>query len=169
MVLLYLAYRKFESRNKVDELDLDEPLTKAEKAVLQELDGKEVDEEIYVDPPKPAEAPPAAEPEMDGDAVEDDGDIPTISEAVQKAAEEPSVLDEEFDLESLGIRDSGTDEVLESVDDLDDWEDIISDDDSAFDEKLAPDEFDLSDDDIDDMLDDSLMGEELPEDEPKKP
>ncbi|MFC3852860.1 VWA domain-containing protein [Salinispirillum marinum] len=169
LVLLYLAYRKFESRNQVDELDLDEPLTKAEKAVLQELDGKEVDEEIYVDPPKPAEAPPAAEPEMDGDAVEDDGDIPTISDAVQKAAEEPSVLDEEFDLESLGIRDSGTDEVLESVDDLDDWEDIISDDDSAFDEKLAPDEFDLSDDDIDDMLDDSLMGDELPEDEPKKP
>lgn len=168
LVLMYLAYRKFETRNKVDELDLDEPLSKAEKAVLQELDGKEVDEEIYVDPPK--EATPEAAPAMaDEAAAGDEEDIPTISDAVQKAAQEPSVLDEEFDLESLGIRDSGTNEVLESVDDLDDWEDIISDDDSAFDEKLAPDEFDLSDDDIDDMLDDSLLGDELPEDEPKKP
>lgn len=164
LILLYLVYRRFEGRNKLDDLDLDEPLSKAERAVLEEMDGKEVDEEVYVD--KPA---PAAQAE---DASEDD--IPTISDAVQNAQEddvenddEPSILDDEFDLESLGIKDAT--EAESGLDDLDDWEDIISDDDSAFDEKLAPDEFDLSDDDIDDMLDDSLLDDdELPEDDKNK-
>ncbi|WLD59537.1 VWA domain-containing protein [Salinispirillum sp. LH 10-3-1] len=164
LILLYLVYRRFEGRNKLDDLDLDEPLSKAERAVLEELDGKEVDEEVYVD--KPAAAPEA-------EAAEED-EIPTISDAVQNAEEdgavedeEPSILDDEFDLESLGIKDGASADT--GLDDLDDWEDIISDDDSAFDEKLAPDEFDLSDDDIDDMLDDSLLDDdELPEDDKNK-
>ncbi|MFY0665678.1 MAG: VWA domain-containing protein [Natronospirillum sp.] len=163
LILLYLVYRRFEGRNKLDDLDLDEPLSEAERAVLEEMDGKEIDEDVYIDKPAPA---------AEAEELPDDGDIPTISDAVQNAEDEaesddePSILDDEFDLESLGIKDSAAAE----LDDLDDWEDIISDDDSAFDEKLAPDEFDLSDDDIDDMLDDSLLeDDELPdEDGPKK-
>ncbi|MEX0584282.1 MAG: vWA domain-containing protein [Natronospirillum sp.] len=163
VLLLYLAYRLLNGRDPAD----DDHLTEKEKVALRDLENYLEDDDMAEDlmPVEPLDSP-------------DEQTIPTVDEALTN---DPSILDDDFDLESLGIGDNDEDDDLDVERQLDEEvplneqpapiadndeeltepdgaesEDMAANKKRAQDDPFAAEEFDLSDDEIDDMLDDSL-------------
>ncbi|MCH8550616.1 MAG: VWA domain-containing protein [Natronospirillum sp.] len=174
VLIFYALYRRFGGGRTGDDPRLHDQLSKAEQAMLAETDGKgSADEQLEKELQK-KEKTAAAKAE----------DIPTVSEPAGEE-DDISVLDEDFDLQSLGITsDDSLDDAAKEKDSEADWAEMEQAYDEADegekkpppapegssepdqvdpldqDDPFADDEFDLSDDEIDDMLDDTLVDED---------
>lgn len=156
VLLFYGLYRLLAGRQTM----VDSSLSAQEQAALRELETG-ADDDAMAEELAPAAPEPVA---ADAEAA------PTLDDALQE--DKASVLDDDFDLESLGIDMGDEDEDLEKLldgDPDDDMPDGGLDDDEADaeqkasgagDDAFTSDEFDLSEDEIDDMLDDSLSDED---------
>lgn len=164
VLVFYAIFRRFTS-NDMD-MDLDTSLSDAERAVLNDLEGKSSATDVLDETAEKEFASRAAEASTE--------DIPTVDQPPEEG-DEPSILDDDFDLESLGIDSDDDPQVERETTDFSEQEpeqvpdaDSDSQDDPKPEEEkasesdgFADDEFDLSDDEIDDMLDDSLNTDDL--------
>lgn len=176
VLIFYALYRRFGGGRTEDDPRFHEQLSKAERAVLAETEGKGSADDLL-------------QREIGREAAAEETSIPTVSESVED--DELSVLDDDFDLEALGIeseerrepvgaeKDDGA-ELDTERGDGDAAKQTPSEQGTGSSEKaqidpldqedpFADDEFDLSDDEIDDMLDDTLVDEDVAPDDDRKP
>ena len=156
VLLFYALFRRFTTSDMG--MELDKELSKEERAVLADVEGKGLDDDIL------------EESALKEAAQMDEDNVPTVSDTVDD--DDLSVLDDDFDLESLGIdseeempkpdvalTEPGSDEPAPEPEPTE--EAPPQDDEDPF----ASDEFDLSDDEIDEMLDDDLLPDDKEEGE----
>ncbi|TGG95551.1 VWA domain-containing protein [Natronospirillum operosum] len=155
VLVFYAIYRKFGGGRDDDDPRLHDELSRSQRAVLSEVEGKgAADDELDRELRAMAAGAPAA------------SDIPTVSDV--ESEDELSVLDDDFDLESLGIgddnegEDGGAKQTAQDAPERQGGVDPLEQDDP-----FADDEFDISDDDIDDMLDDTLADDNRKDEEDK--